>query len=73
MKKLGITTAKQIVEAVEECESLELNANKTALRSKQLENLPEFKAKKKTNNDEKAVENVNPYDNLEVYFSFYSV
>lgn len=58
---MGVTSAKQIVEAVGNSESLELNANKTALRAKKLENLPEFKAKKKVKGEEEKGENVNPY------------
>lgn len=45
--------AKQIIEAVENSDSLELNTDKTSLRIKTLENLPEFKPKKKLKGEEK--------------------
>lgn len=68
MKKLGVTTLQQIIEAVSNCDSLELNKDKTRLRAKKLENLPEFKPKKKSKaNEDGKEENVNPYENLEVY------
>ena len=51
VKKLGVTNAKQIIEAVENTENLELNADKTALRVKCLETLPEFKPKKKVKSE----------------------
>ena len=63
---MGVTSSKQIVEAVYNCDSVELNADKTALRVVKLENLPEFNPKKKVKSEEKPVENVNPYENLEV-------
>jgi hypothetical protein len=72
VKKLGVTTAKQIIEAVENTENLELNADKTALRVKCLETLPEFKPKKKVKSEEKPKENANPYENLEVYSKSYA-
>ena len=72
VKKLGVTTAKQIIEAVENTENLELSADRTALRVKCLETLPEFKPKKKVKSEEKPKENANPYENLEVYSKSYA-
>lgn len=66
VKKLGVTTNKQVIDAVAQCDSIELNADKTSLRVIKLENLPEFKPKKKTKSEDKPAENVNPYTNLEV-------
>lgn len=73
VKKLGVTSIKQIIEAVENTENLELNAEKNALRLKTLGTLPEFKPKKKLKSEEKPKENGNPYDNLEVYLKNYLV
>jgi len=44
---MNITTVKQIVEGVAGAESIELSKDKTSLRVKNLEDLPEFKPKKK--------------------------
>jgi hypothetical protein len=73
VKKLGVTNVKQIVDAVENTENLELNEEKTALRVKCLETLPEFKPKKKLKSEEKPRESTNPYENLEVYLKSYLV
>lgn len=73
VKKLGVTDVKQIVEAVENSEQFQLNEDKTSLRAKKLENLPEFKPKKKVKDNENGGENANPYDNLDVYLLFYLV
>ena len=48
IKKLGVKDVKQIVEAVSNAENLELNSDKTMLRRKDLTELPEFKAQKKS-------------------------
>ena len=63
---MGVTNAKQIIEAVYNSESIELNSDKTALRVIKLENLLEFNPKKKVKSEEKPAENVNPDENFEV-------
>lgn len=68
---MGITNIKQIADAVEGSDSIELSNDKTSLRIKNLGELPEFKPKKKVKTDEKPKESVNPYENLEVYSAIY--
>ncbi len=45
---------------------MELNKEKTRLRTTKVENLPEFKPKKKSKADDGKEPTVNPYENLEV-------
>lgn len=52
IKKLGINRVQQIVEAVANDEELELNADKTMIRRKSLDDLPEFQPKKKVKSEE---------------------
>ena len=65
VKKMGVTTPKDIIEAVANCKELQLNEEKNALRSTSLNELPEFQPKKKVKAEEPARKN--PYDKLEVY------
>jgi hypothetical protein len=62
---MGVTSVDQIVQAVQHSDSVELSEDKASLRVKKLENLPEFKPKKKVDS-EKEPQQVNPYENLEV-------
>jgi hypothetical protein len=74
---MGVTQPLQIVNAVQNSEMLELNEEKTMLRRKGMDKLPEFQGKKKVKIDENKEEKngddiaVNPYDNLETYHSSY--
>lgn len=68
---MGITQPSQIVAAVEASQTLELNTEKSMLRRKDMKELPEFKAKKKSKVDgNKEIGNgdenhtVNPYDKI---------
>lgn len=45
---MGIKDVKQIVDAIEGDENLEVNKEGTMLRRKDLNDLPEFEARKKT-------------------------
>lgn len=49
---MNITTVKQIVDGVAGAESIELSNDKTSLRVTTLEDLPEFKPKKKVKTEE---------------------
>ena len=54
VKKLNITKVEQIIEAVNNSDTIELNADQTMLRLKNFENLPEFQPKKKVKTEGKA-------------------
>lgn len=62
---MGITQPTQIVEAVKNAENLELNKENTMLRRKNINELPEFKAKKKSKNGGDENKQPNPFDNIE--------
>ncbi len=53
--------------ALAEADEIEFNAEKTMIRRKNLDDLPEFQPKKKVKSEEKPKESDNPYDKLEVY------
>lgn len=52
IKKLGVNKVQQIVDAVQGEDELELNADKTMIRRKSLDDLPEFKPKKKVKTED---------------------
>lgn len=64
IKKLGVNKAQQIVDAVVGDDELELSADKTMVRRKALDDLPEFKPKKKLKEDD-SKPSENPYDKIE--------
>ena len=51
IKKLGVSKTQQLVDAIATDDQLELNADKTMVRRKNLDDLPEFKPKKKVKTD----------------------
>lgn len=65
IKKLGINKVQQIVDAVEGDDTLELNADKTMIKRKSLDDLPEFKPKKKVKTDDDNKQADNPYEKIE--------
>ena len=66
---MGITKVEQIVQAVKDVPTLQLNKDSTMLKRNDLVDLPEFKAKKKVKTDGQGEEakTTNPYDNMETY------
>lgn len=72
IKNLGFKDAKQIANAIEQAQNLEINSEGTMLRRKDLTSLPEFQPKKKTKVDDGdgPNESVNPYNKMETYFCF---
>jgi hypothetical protein len=65
---LNVTKNDQIVQALADVEEIEFNADKTMIRRKNLDDLPEFQPKKKVKSEDKPKESDNPYDKLEVYY-----
>ena len=63
IKKLGVNKVQQIVDAVAGDDSLELNADKTMVRRVALDDLPEFKPKKKVKSEEDN-QAENPYNKI---------
>lgn len=64
IKKLGVSKVQQIVDAVAGDDSLELNADKTMIKRVALDDLPEFKPKKKLKSEEDNHAE-NPYEKIE--------
>lgn len=65
IKKLGVTKTQQIVDAVSTDDQLQLNSDKTMIRRKALDDLPDFKPKKKVKTEEENKQSDNPYDKIE--------
>lgn len=52
IKKLNCNKAEQIIEAAADNDNLEVSADKTMIRRKNLDDLPEFQPKKKIKSDD---------------------
>ena len=64
IKKLGVNKAQQLLDAIATDDQLELNPDKTMVRSKALDDLPEFKPKKKLKSDDNHEQADNPYTKI---------
>lgn len=65
IKKLGVNKVQTLADAVANHEELELNTDKTMIRRKNLDDLPEFKPKKKVKTEDESKPSDNPYDKIE--------
>ena len=65
IKKLGVNKVQQLIDAIATDDQLELNADKNMVKRKALDDLPEFKPKKKVKTDDHNEQADNPYTKIE--------